>query len=144
TDSCGRTATDTVEVFVTPSDNPGFTFTPDSVCPGEPITVKANEPGQLSYYSWALPGSAHPTLSGIKEFTTSYDEGGVYDIIMYYQSGNCKFPDTQQVIIFPEINVEIHDTICDGEVYPFYGNYYTASGRYEHLNQTAFGCDSIL
>ncbi len=144
TDSCGRTARDTVDVIVTPSDNPGFTFAPDSVCPNTPITIKGNDTGQLHYYSWDVPGSAHPALSGIKEFTTTYDVGGVYDIIMWYQSANCKFPDTQQITIHPEVNVEIHDTICDGETYEFYGNYYTSSGTYKYLNQTVFGCDSVL
>src|SRR5690606_1220219 len=110
-----------------------------------PINIKGNDAGgQLSYYSWDVPGSAHPTLSSVREFTTTYAEGGVYDITMYYQSGNCKFPYTEQITIHPEVKVEIYDTICDGDVYEFYGNLYTTPGVYKHINKTTFGCDSIL
>ena len=142
TDSCGRTALDTVDVFVTPSDNPGFTFDPDSVCPGTPISVHALGSGPDSYYSWDAPGSRTPSPGAVKDWTAVYDTGGVYNIVMYYQSGNCKFPDTEQVVIHAEVNTEVYDTICDGENYYFNDTVYTRSGTYGRHYASVYGCDS--
>ncbi len=110
TDQCGSVVSDTVVINVLPNDHPGFTFSPDSVCPRRTIMVKGNGSGPLSWYSWAAPGSAHPSMNNVREWTTTYSSGGVYDITMYYQSGHCKFPATKQITI----PVPVPEIISDG------------------------------
>ncbi len=122
TDHCGTVTTDTVHVAVHPSTNPGFTFSPDSVCPLTPITVKGNDTFALPRYRWQAPGSTDPAVQNVREWTTTYPAAGVYDITLYFQDSACWFPSTQQVTILgpaPEIHYDGH-TLSTTEAFSSY------------------------
>ena len=48
------------------------------------------------------------------------------------------------VVVHPNVEVQLAEAICANEVYDFFGEALTASGEYEHMLQTPFGCDSLI
>jgi gliding motility-associated-like protein len=144
TDACGNTSKDTITVNVRNNDNPGFTIDPDAVCIGEPVTVTANGTAADSLFSWLAPGSANPSMTGTKTWTTTYSAAGVYDITMNYKSDFCLFPDTRQVTINPSVSTEVTDSICQGEEYRFGPLLLTTAGTYSDTFGTSTGCDSVV
>ena len=49
-----------------------------------------------------------------------------------------------QIIVYPNLEKQLYDTICFNDSYDFYGQHLTEDGIYRHRLETQHGCDSIL
>ncbi len=72
-----------------------------------------------------------------------YSQAGVYkDTLM--SSGGCDSIVTLNLSIIEEINTEISDSICAGQIYTFGGDDYSEAGTYSNTQMSSGGCDSII
>ncbi|MCB9266180.1 MAG: gliding motility-associated C-terminal domain-containing protein [Lewinellaceae bacterium] len=59
-------------------------------------------------------------------------------------SNGCDSIITLELIVHPNLSLDIEATICEGETYPFDGQSLSAPGNYSAQYATQFGCDSIV
>lgn len=71
------------------------------------------------------------TSTGVYPFTITNPEGCDSLVII-------------DLTVFEPFNTIIHDTICQGNLYDFYGSMFGMEGVYEHLLQSEIGCDSLI
>jgi gliding motility-associated-like protein len=118
TDACGNTATQNVNVTVTPSANPGFTISPNPACIGETITVTGLGAGAATSYDWLVPGSNLAAVNNVQVVNgLTYAAAGTYDITLNYAQTGCVSPLMNQVTINngPAIpNFTSNAPICEG------------------------------
>lgn len=48
------------------------------------------------------------------------------------------------ITVYPNEASEMHQTICEGSTYDFFGQHISAAGEYHHTLETQYGCDSIV
>lgn len=119
TDACGNTATQNVNVNVTPSANPGFTISPNPACIGETITLNGLGAGAATSYDWTMPGSNLNAVNNLQVVNgLTYAAAGTYDITLNYAQGACVSPQMIQVVINngPALpNFTSNAPICEGD-----------------------------
>ena len=115
------------------------------LCEGESTTLHAlpvNGSGSYSY-SWTPantlddPTSQHPVATpplGSTTYTchvSDDDWGNTQDVSV-------------TIVVHPNKETQVHQAICSGDSFNFYGQELTTEGEYEHTLQTQYGCDSII
>jgi len=75
--------------------------------------------------------------------TSNYYTSGTYSHTLTNQWG-CDSMVTLHLEIHPRSYTEVTDTLCEGEVYLFGGEVYTASGVYSQVFTNRYGCDSVV
>ena len=82
-------------------------------------------------YTWVAGGNQTYTTSG--DYT--YSHADAY---------GCAQVDTLHLTIYPTYNISISEEICQGTVYPFFGDMLNQPGIYTHTLQSVNGCDSVI
>ncbi|MBI1225466.1 MAG: hypothetical protein GC192_09550 [Bacteroidetes bacterium] len=68
---------------------------------------------------------------------------GFYQALLQTEAG-CDSLVTLDLVVEPMIAVQLEATICEGSYYDFGGQMLSTAGNYEHMFQTAGGCDSLV
>jgi gliding motility-associated-like protein len=91
------------------------------------------------------------TLSAVICQGNTYDsngfnenKAGVYQLLTQSADGICDSLVTLFLSENPTDNTPFSQTICEGELYDFYGQNVSDSGTYQHFLLNQYGCDSIL
>lgn len=115
------------------------------LCEGESTTLHAlpvNGSGNYTY-NWTPastldnPTSQHPVATptlGATTYTCHVSDvswGNTQDVSV-------------TIVVHPNAEMHIDEAICSNEVFNFFGENLNASGEYEHMLQTQYGCDSII
>ena len=74
---------------------------------------------------------------------TDYDQTGQYIKTLTNQNG-CNSIVTLNLTVNPTDAITVHDTIYQGETYPFNGTDYTETGVYTATLVNKLGCDSVV
>ncbi len=135
TDQCGRVYRDSLRFII--DDSGQFELGGDMEdCPGTQYDVDVAE----NYENiWWFPSgtvecdTCFSTLATIQDTTTL--------LIAVSQSGPCTYMDTIRLIPKVGEQVEVVESICEGDSILFYGNYYHDEGEYFH---TTADCDSTI
>ncbi len=110
----------------------------NSICNGGYTTLTANG---ADTYQWApvtgLNVQTEATVIAAPASTITYT-------ILGTDANGCINSGTVTVTVNPVYNTNRDAEICQGEVYPFFGQNLTASGTYTHILQSIHGCDSII
>jgi hypothetical protein len=145
TDACGQSTSQNILVAVVNTINPGFTVSPQTICPGQSVTVIGGGNGINTSYDWQMTGANPAIVNDTKIFTTNYANSGVYNITLNYSENGCTIPLTQQVnvapITVPSATIQVTPTmpvcsntpltfsanVLNGGVNPFYN--WTINGQ---------------
>ena len=139
----GCSSTDQVSVLVEGSNMTATaSSSPNSVCLGETSQLNAVAVGGTGNftYSWTpAMGLSDPQIANpiaTPTVTTTYT---------CHVSDGLSSQDVQATVTVnhPEYE-EIHDTICPGETYTFYGEDYSDEGDYPYYTTTAQGCEKVI
>lgn len=130
TDACGSTATGSSTVTVTPNVNPGFSFSQNPVCIGQPVTLLGSGGGAVSNYDWTLPGSNAPggNIQNNKQPIISYAIQGSYPVTLNYSSSGCVFDSTLTLTVDGLNAAQVSlstvplSAICPGDTMHFYAS----------------------
>lgn len=128
TDACGSTANLSSTVTVTPDVNPGFSFSQNPVCIGQPVTLFGAGGGAVSSYDWTLPGSNAPggIVLNNKQPIVSYAIQGSYPVTLNYASAGCIFDSTLTLTVDGLTAAQVAlstvpaSAICPGDTMHFY------------------------
>ncbi|MBK9540826.1 MAG: gliding motility-associated C-terminal domain-containing protein [Bacteroidetes bacterium] len=128
TDACGSTMSASSTVTVTPNVNPGFTFSQNPVCIGQPVTLFGAGGGAVSSYDWTLPGSSAPggTILNNKQPIISYAIQGSYPVTLNYSNAGCIFDSTLTLTVdglnaaTVALSTVPASAICPGDTMHFY------------------------
>jgi len=118
TDACGTVLNDSVfiEVFIRPVLN--LTVNPDSVCPGNSVTISlATPPSPGVLTAWNFGSAQVISGSGPGPYLVSFLSGGTYFVGVSGSNNGCAGPlDSVEVFVFPPLEVFIGNdtTICPG------------------------------
>ena len=74
---------------------------------------------------------------------TMYNLTGSYSHLFPTQSSGCDSIRTIHLKVYPTYDIQLFDTIYDGDHYTFEGTVYDTTGIYPHLLPAVFGCDSL-
>lgn len=88
----------------------------------------------------------HDTICSDDVFTwdgVRYDKTGIYTR-NYSSIEGCDSIVTLYLTVGEIYDIEVHDTICNGEVYKWNNSQYTTSGSYTQSFISQYGCDSIV
>lgn len=127
------------------SMNASATADDTELCEGGSTTLHALPTGGSGNYSysWTPAGSLnnaniqHPTATPPVGTTT-------YACRITDNSWGSSQNVSVSVTVHPNEEVQLHETICPGDTYDFYGEQIGESGLYEHHLQTQYGCDKAV
>ena len=78
-------------------------------------------------------------------FDTTFAEAGVYTLTSLSQNVNgCDSTTTMTLTVWPNLQSEYNETICQNTSYDFHGTILTEAGDYNVTLQTVYGCDSVV
>ena len=130
TNAEGCSATANVTVTVNPLPNVNISGN-SSFCQDDNVTLTATG---ASTYMWSNSQSGN---------TITVSVAGNYTVTGTDANG-CSNTATKTVSVNPTYNIPLTHSICQGEIYNFYGQNLTTAGTYTHTLQTVNGCDSVL
>ena len=139
---CSSTAQVTVSI-----DGSGMTAMASadqtSLCEGESTTLHAQPSGGAGNYTYSWtpantlnnPNSQNPVATpplGATTYTCHVSDG---------------FTNTDvsvTIMVHPNEETDVYQTICDNDTYNFFGEYLQTPGVYDHTIETQYGCDSVI
>ncbi len=103
----------------------------NSFCQGESIMLSASG---ANSYAWSNASTSA---------TITVNEAGIYTVTGT-NANNCENTATVTVFVNPTYNTPLTHSICQGDIYNFYGLELSTEGIYTHTLQSVSGCDSVL
>jgi PKD repeat protein len=128
TDACGQTVSQSILVNVVNTSNPGFTLIPQTLCPGESVTIIGSGNGINTSYDWQMTGANPSFINDAKITSVSYAASGVYNVVLNYTENGCTIPLTQQVTVnavtTPSVSILVSPTlpVCSNTPLTFSAN----------------------
>lgn len=110
-----------------------------SMCPGDSVQLMVQTTANLQSIQWSLDGSI---LTGDTLNQIWVTNAGIYSALV--SDSSCTKQTNTIPVNFAE-TWDVYDTLslCQGDSVLFNGQYLSATGDYDFMGQTAFGCDSI-
>jgi hypothetical protein len=105
-----------------------------AVCPSD-LPVILNAGSGYESYIWS-----DDAFEGEEAVIT---EEGTYSVIVTDALG-CSGEDEINITVYPIFTTSVEESICEGEVYDFFGMDINESGIYTHTLSSIHGCDSII
>ena len=113
------------------------------LCEGESTTLHAQPSGGTGTYTytWSPANSLNnanvqnPTATppvGTTTYTCSVSDGITTQNV------------SVSIVVHPNMESDVYQTICENETYNFFGNNLSTPGVYDHTIETQFGCDSTI
>jgi gliding motility-associated-like protein len=120
-----------------------------SYCSGESATI-GTASNASNVYSWSPstgldnPNIANPTVSLTNNGTSTITQTYTVTTSLASNPGICPTTDQVTVTVFPNLDITLNTSICDGDTYNFNGQSLTTTGNYIANLTTINGCDSIV
>ena len=113
------------------------------LCEGESTTLHAQASGGTTNYTYSWtpantlnnPNSQNPVATppvGTTTYTCAVSDGITNQSV------------SVTIVVYPNMEADVYQTICENTTYNFFGQDLQAPGVYDHTIQTQHGCDSII
>lgn len=110
---CG--SADTIFIVVDETPIAGFTATPLTGTPPLDVTITNETSGQTTGYSWIF-GNGDSSTDGFQNYTTTYAESGIYEIVLLVTNNGCSNVASITVVVSnPEPSFNIPNVFTPNE-----------------------------
>ena len=113
------------------------------ICDGSSTTLHAIPAGGTGNYTFSwTPAASLSNPTGMNPVATP--AVGTTTYACHISDGIISQDVSVSVTVHPNKSKDIHQAICDGTSYNFFGQNLTEAGVYHHTLQTQHGCDSVI
>ena len=115
------------------------------LCEGESTTLHALPTGGSGNYSYSWTPANSLNNANVQHPVATPPVGNTtYTCLITDNSWGSSQNVSVNIVVHPNEEENINETICDGTVYNFYGIEVSDPGVYEHHEQTQYGCDKTI
>ena len=119
------------------------TADPSALCEGESTTLHAQPAGGTGNYTYSWTPAN--TLSNANiQHPVATPPVGTTTYTCHVSDGLSSQDVSVTVTVYPNMEADVYQTICENETYNFFGNVLQAPGVYNHTIETTHGCDSTI
>lgn len=113
------------------------------LCEGESTTLHAQPSGGTGNYTYTWSPSNSLNNANIQN-PTATPPVGTTTYTCNVSDGITAQNVSVSIVVHPNTESNVYQTICENETYNFFGNDLSTPGVYDHTIETHFGCDSTI
>ena len=119
------------------------TADPAELCEGNTTTLHANVSAGTGTYTFSWDHANTLNNPNIQN-PIATPPVGTTTYTCHISDGITGLDRSVTITVHPNEEQTIEQTVCPGQTVEFYGQYVSEPGSYQHMDQTAFGCDKLI
>ena len=115
----------------------------NELCEGESTTLHAQPAGGTGNYTYSWT-PANTLNNANVQHPVATPPLGATTYTCHVSDGLSSQDITVTIVVYPNMEADVHESICANETYNFFGNIIQIPGVYDHTIETTHACDSTI